>query len=145
MCQSSTPKNIKILFKVLNNSKFIYFPPLTEIWYNFNRMCCWTWVWANWENNEGQESWHAMVHGVTKKSDITEWLNKNIIFLGYPGGSATKHPPVKQETWVRKIPWRRKWQITLVFLPGKFHGQRSLPGYSPWGHKRVGHNLANKE
>ena len=32
-------------------------------------------------------------------------------------------------------PWRRKWQPTLVFLPGKFHRQRSLVGYSPWGHK----------
>ena len=37
--------------------------------------------------------------------------------------------------WVRKIPWRRAWQLTLVFLPGEFHGQRSLAGYSPWGHK----------
>ena len=36
---------------------------------------------------------------------------------------------------VRKIPWRRKWQPTPVFLPGKSHGQRSLVGYSPWGHK----------
>ena len=32
------------------------------------------------------------------------------------------------DPWVRKIPWRRKWQPTLVFLPGKFHGQRSLAG-----------------
>ena len=37
--------------------------------------------------------------------------------------------------WVWKIPWRRKWQPTPVFLPGKFHGQRSLEGYSPWGRK----------
>ena len=36
-------------------------------------------------------------------------------------------------SWVRKIPWRRKWKTTLVFLSGKFHGQRSLVGYSPWG------------
>ena len=35
--------------------------------------------------------------------------------------------------WVRRIPWRRKWQPTPVFLPGKSHGQRSLAGYSPWG------------
>ena len=32
-----------------------------------------------------------------------------------------------------KIPWRRAWQHTQVFLPGEFHGQRSLEGYSPWG------------
>ena len=37
--------------------------------------------------------------------------------------------------WVGKIPWRRKWQPTPVFLPGEFHGQRSLAGYSPWGCK----------
>ena len=39
--------------------------------------------------------------------------------------------------WVRKIPWRRKWQPTPVFLPGKSHGQRSLVGYSLWGHKEL--------
>ena len=37
--------------------------------------------------------------------------------------------------WIRKIPWSKKWQPALVFLPGKFHGQRSLVGYSPWGCK----------
>ena len=36
--------------------------------------------------------------------------------------------------WIWKIPWRRKWQPTAVFLPGESHGQRSLAGYSPWGH-----------
>ena len=44
-----------------------------------------------------------------------------------------------QESWVnpwsRKISWRRRWQSTPVFLPGKSHRQRSLAGYSPWGHK----------
>ena len=39
--------------------------------------------------------------------------------------------------WVRKIPWRRKWQPTSVFLPENFHEQKNLAGYSPWGHKRV--------
>ena len=37
--------------------------------------------------------------------------------------------------WVRKIPWSRKWQPAPVFLPEKFHGQRGLAGYSPWGCK----------
>ena len=50
-----------------------------------------------------------------------------------------KNPPAMQEirvrSWVRKIPWRRKWQPTPVFLPGESHGQRSVVGYSPWGHK----------
>ena len=39
------------------------------------------------------------------------------------------------DPWVRKIPWRRKWQPTPVFLPGKSHGQRSLAGCSPGSHK----------
>ena len=59
-----------------------------------------------------------------------------------------KNLPAMRETqvWslVRKILWRRKWQPTPVFLPGNFHGQRSLEGYSPRGHKRVGLNLATK-
>ena len=40
------------------------------------------------------------------------------------------------------ISWRRKWQPNPAFLPGKFHVQRSLAGYSPWGHERVRHDLA---
>ena len=39
--------------------------------------------------------------------------------------------------WVGKVPWRREWQPTPVFLPGEFHGQRILVGYSPWGHKEA--------
>ena len=39
------------------------------------------------------------------------------------------------DPWVRKIPWRRKWQPTPVFLPGKSHGQKSLVSYSPWSCK----------
>ena len=59
---------------------------------------------------------------------------------GFPGGSE-----VKASAWnvgdpglipeLGKIPWRRKWQPTLVLLPGESHGGRSLVGYSPWGHK----------
>ena len=45
----------------------------------------------------------------------------------------------------RKIPWRRKWQLTPVFLPGKSHGQESLRGYRPWCCKRIGHDLATKQ
>ena len=37
--------------------------------------------------------------------------------------------------WIRNIPWRRKWQPTPVFLPGKSHDQRNTMGYSPWGYK----------
>ena len=49
------------------------------------------------------------------------------------------------DPWVRKIPWRRKWQLTPVFLPGKSHGQICLVGCSSWGLKRVGHDLGTKQ
>ena len=39
------------------------------------------------------------------------------------------------DPWVGKIPWRRAWQPTPVFLPGESHGQRRLVDYGPWGHK----------
>ena len=42
------------------------------------------------------------------------------------------------DPWVGKIPWRRKWQSTPVFLPGKFHRQRSLVGYNLEGHRELG-------
>ena len=49
--------------------------------------------------------------------------------------------PIMQENWVQSLgwedPWRRKELLTRVFLPGEFHGQRSLAGYSPWGYKEL--------
>ena len=62
---------------------------------------------------------------------------------GFPGGASGKEPTCqcrrhkrhRFDPWVRKIPWKRKWQPTPVFLPGKSHGQRSLAGYSPWNCK----------
>ena len=51
----------------------------------------------------------------------------------------------KFDPWVRKIPWRRARQPTPVFLPQESRRQRSLEGYSSWGHKRVGHNLGTKQ
>ena len=67
--------------------------------------------------------------------------------LGFPGGTSGKEPDCQCrrqkshgfDPWVGEIPWRRAWQPTPVFLPGESHGQRSLMGYKPWGH-RVGHN-----
>ena len=41
------------------------------------------------------------------------------------------------DPWIRKIPWRRAWQSSPVYLPGESHGQRSLEGYSPWGCKEL--------
>ena len=58
----------------------------------------------------------------------------------FTGGSAVKNQPANAgdvgfDPWVGKIPWRREWLPTSLFLPGGFHGQRSLTGCSLWGHK----------
>ena len=60
----------------------------------------------------------------------------SILAMGFPHGSVVKNPPAVQERrrfdpLFRKIPWRRKWQLTLVILLGESHGQRSLLGYGP--------------
>ena len=70
--------------------------------------------------------------------------------IGLPWGLSSKESACqcrryRFHPWIRNLPWRRKWQPTSSFLPGKFHGQRSLVGYSPWGYKRVRHNLVTKQ
>ena len=63
--------------------------------------------------------------------------------MGFPAGASGKEPTCQCrrskrlgfDPWVRKIPWRRAWQPTPVFLPGESHGQRSVAGYSPWGRR----------
>ena len=44
---------------------------------------------------------------------------------------------MQSDPWVKKIPWRREWLPTPVFLPGEFHGQSNLAGYSPQGCKEL--------
>ena len=48
-----------------------------------------------------------------------------------------QHKSLRFDPWVRKMPWRKEWLPTPVFLPGEFHKQTSLEGYSPWGCKEV--------
>ena len=48
-----------------------------------------------------------------------------------------RHKKCGFSPWAKKTPWSRKWPPTLIFLPGKFHGQKSLVGYSPWGRKKL--------
>ena len=57
------------------------------------------------------------------------WLRQSRI------GLQCKRP--RFDPWVGKIPWGREWLPTPVFLPGEFHGQRSLVGYSSWDHKEL--------
>ena len=58
-------------------------------------------------------------------------LSRAVLVVKNPAASAGKG----SNPWVKKVPWRRAWQPTLVCLPGKFHGQRNLVGFSPWGRK----------
>ena len=60
-----------------------------------------------------------------RASSVAQMIKKICLQCGRP----------KFDSWVGKIPWRRKWQPTPVFLPGEFHGQRSLESYTPWGRK----------
>ena len=67
------------------------------------------------------------------------------LWLGLPRGHSNKesaclcrrHRRHGFDHWVRKIPWRRKWWPSPIFLPGKSHGQRNLVGYSPCGRKEL--------
>ena len=66
------------------------------------------------------------------------------IFWDFWGGSVGKESACNAEErrdcfdpWVRKIPWRWAWLHTPGFLPGESHGQSSLMGYFPWGHKEL--------
>ena len=67
-------------------------------------------------------------------------LSKLQEIVGFPDGSV-KNLFAVQEIWVQFLSreglWRREWQPISVFLPGKFHGQRNLVGYSPWDRKQL--------
>ena len=90
--------------------------------------------------------------GVTWQGNIfrRDWESINLIWLkiwwplGCPVGTNGKESAChckrqrrEFDPWVGKIPWRRPWQPTPVFLPGEARGQRSLVGYSPWGRKEL--------
>ena len=112
------------------------------------------------ENPTDRGAWQTRVHRVTKTQARLSALsffimlrnNNSYLFVIYhcrlnahthfPGGPS-KEPACQCrrrerrgfDPWVGKIPWRREWQPTPVFLPGESHGQRRLAGYSPWGLK----------
>ena len=83
-------------------------------------------------------SYALFIARVRKNHISTSW--KQLLFMnctGFLGGGRCKRHGF--DSWIRKISWRRAWHPTPIFLPGESHGQRSLVGYSPWGH-RVEHN-----
>ena len=70
-------------------------------------------------------------------------------FLGFSGRSVAKNPPAVQERQVRSLgredPLEEGMATHSSIFPGKSHGQRSLEGYSLWGHKRVRHDLVTQQ
>ena len=93
------------------------------------------------KNQQGQEDWNLILFFFSNRLNF-------FIFSTKPNG-ASQMCSGKESTcqcerckkhefnpWIRKMPRRRKWEPTPVFLPGKFHGQRSLVGYSPWVGKK---------
>ena len=75
-----------------------------------------------------------MIHLTSKQSlsiNIEHNCLKWIILRNMVKNQYRRHERGGFDSWVGKIPWRRKWQPTLVFLPGEAHGQGSLAGYPP--------------
>ena len=66
----------------------------------------------------------------TFNSPSARWLSRK-----ESASHCRQHKRREFHPWVRKICWSRKWQPTVVLLPGKFHGQSSWAGYCPWGHR----------
>ena len=66
---------------------------------------------------------------LTRPVELPRWLSGK-----ESACQCRRHRRCGLDPWIGKIPWRREWQPTLVFLPGKFHKQRNLVGYSPGGH-----------
>ena len=69
--------------------------------------------------------------------------------MAFPGDSVVKNMLTNAgdrfHPWIGKIPCKQKWQPIPAFLSGEFHGERSLAGYNPWGHEKVGCNPATKQ
>ena len=85
-------------------------------------------------------NWHRKGECWKNKQASLKSMKQHSIYRrqgGFPSASVVQNLPAhaRDRGDDLKIPWRKKWLPTPVFLPGKSHGQRSLMGYSPWGHK----------
>ena len=95
-----------------------------------------------WELVMDREAWRAAIHGVAKsRTRLSDWTELNWWLIRSRIQLQCRRP--RFDPWVGKIPWKRKWQSTPVFLPGKSHGQRSLSGDGPWDLKSWFWYLAN--
>ena len=157
-------KQVRDKMGLLRESCFREWRGRRQMWqvgdkYEGRKQSCWDFSQEFWEE---KEPYRAVV-GVHEETD--DWLfenqkdksyttvtivNNTVLHIWkflreFPGGSVVKNPPKQetQEMWVPshvvigKIPWRRKWQPTPVFLPRESNGQRSLVNYSPWGCKEL--------
>ena len=78
-------------------------------------------------------NWASQVALVVRNLPECRFINAEDIACSLPQSMGDGFHP-----WVRKIPWKREWQPTPVFLPGEFHRQRNLVGYSLWDGKEAG-------
>ena len=82
-----------------------------------------------------------MVGRILNLASLETFFPLTVLVTGLPGGASGKESRrckrCRFDPWVRKIPWRKEWQPTPVFLLGKSHGQTSLLGDSPLGHKEL--------
>ena len=85
--------------------------------------------------------WYSKLKKLLRIHDLKKDIDFPALSLLRVSQKEVWNPPTMWETQVWslgwKIPWRREWQPTPASLPGDLHGQRSLTGYSPWGHKEL--------
>ena len=84
-----------------------------------------------WEGSCSLLTWLRKQKLCLSQKGLPRWLNGK-----ESACRCSRHRRCGFSPWVGKIPWRRKWQPTPVFLPGESHRQRSLAGYSPKGCKQ---------
>ena len=68
---------------------------------------------------------------------LSHRVQKTLLWVKKSACQCRRHKRFWFDPWIGKIPWSRKWLPTPVFLPGIFHGQRSLASYNPWDRKEV--------
>ena len=133
VCRKQNGKSWRIIFDIFNQRKFtkwqltFYKPSLESsllalIGQSFKH-----------ENKRRMNMW-LMLKPIQKPSsfDNLPWGFPDSLMVKESACQCRRH---RFSPWVGKIPWRSKWQPTVVFSPGKCHGQRSLACYNPWGHK----------
>ena len=100
-------------------SESLYIESCSSIWINYHHFCNVSW-------SDSVKNVYTHIYHV---EGLLQWLRIHLQFR--------KHRRHRFNPWVSKIPWKREWLPTPVFLPGESHGQKSLVGYSQWGHKEL--------